>query len=115
MCHGAGNVDTMAHFDAVIAQVNASGERLRIDCNCPSACTMFLSARNVCITPNASLSFHAGGKPPRISPAATQHMLDSYNPALRQYVTANHFMDSLTFHTISGRDMIARFGYPACR
>jgi hypothetical protein len=30
-------------------------------------------------------------------------------------ITDNHFMDTFAFHAISGRDMIARFGYPACR
>jgi len=47
--------------------------------------------------------------------ASTQHMLNAYNSALRQYVTENRFMDSFTFHTISGREMVARFGYPGCR
>ena len=42
-------------------------------------------------------------------------MLDAYNPALRRYVTEHHFMDTLAFHAISGREMISRFGYPPCR
>jgi hypothetical protein len=49
-----------------------------------------------------------------VSPGYTQAMLSTYNAALRQYVTDNHFMDTLAFHTISGRDMIRRFGYKAC-
>jgi hypothetical protein len=106
----------MPRFDAVVSQYNASGERFRIDGHCQSACTIFLSIRNVCITPAATLLFHSGGDPSRnrVSAASTQHMLDAYNPALRQYVTANHFMDTFAFHSISGSDMIARFGYPAC-
>ena len=116
---GGGTTRTagLAAFDAVVQKYNASGERFRIDGHCQSACTMFLSIRNVCITPNATLLFHAGGNPNtgRISPDATQHMLDTYKPALRQYVTNNHFMDTLTFHAISGREMSSRFGYPACR
>jgi len=31
---------------------------------------------------------------------------------LRQYVTENNFMDTFALHAISGREMIARFGYP---
>jgi hypothetical protein len=106
----------MPRFDAVVQQYNASGERFRIDSHCQSACTIFLSIRNVCITPGATLLFHSGGdmQANRISLASTQHMLDAYNPALRKYVTDNHFMDTFAFHTISGSDMIARFGYPAC-
>ncbi len=107
----------MGRFDAVVAQYNASGERFRIDGHCQSACTIFLSIRNVCIMPNASLLFHAGGnmKAGHINPASTQHMLAAYKPALQQYVTQNHYMDTFEFHTISGSDMVKRFGYPACK
>lgn len=107
----------MPRFDAVVRQYNASGERFRIDSHCQSACTIFLSIRNVCITPNATLLFHAGGdmRMNRMSPASTQHMLAAYKPALRKYVTDNHFMDTFAFHSISGREMVARFGYSACR
>jgi hypothetical protein len=106
----------MPEFDAVVLQYNASGERFRIDGHCQSACTTFLSIRNVCITPNASLLFHAGGdmQNNRVNPNSTQHMLAAYKPALREYVMANHFMDTFEFHTISGQEMITRFGYPAC-
>ena len=93
-----------------------SGERFRIDSHCQSACTMFLSIRNVCVSPGATLLFHAGGTRLRgVSPGRTQQMLSTYNAALQQYVTANHFMDTLDFHTISGSEIIKRFGYPACR
>jgi len=107
----------MGNFDAVVQQYNASGERFRIDSHCQSACTIFLSIRNVCITPNATLLFHSGGDPQsgRVSASSTQHMLDAYNASLRQYVSDNHYMDTFTLHAISGRDMISRFGYPACR
>jgi len=107
----------MGRFDAVVAQYNASGERFRIDSHCQSACTIFLSIRNVCITPNATLLFHAGGNPKtaRMNAGSTQHMLAAYNSALQQYVTQNHYMDTFAFHAISGRDIIKRFGYPACK
>jgi hypothetical protein len=106
----------MPLFDAVVAQYNASGERFRIDAHCQSACTMFLSIRNVCITPNATLLFHSGGnRRTGISMRSTQHMLGAYNSALRDYVTEHHFMDTFELHAISGRDIVARFGYPACR
>jgi hypothetical protein len=106
----------MGRFDAVVQQYNASGERFRIDSHCQSACTIFLSIRNVCVTPNATLLFHSGGdmRANRINPASTQHMLDAYNSALRQYVLDHHFMDTFAFHSISGREIVSRFGYPAC-
>ena len=113
---GAPSAYAFAQFQSVIQQYNASGERFRIDSHCQSACTMFLSIRNVCVTPGATLLFHAGGsvRTGVVSPGFTQAMLDTYNAALRQYVTDNHFMDTLAFHTISGRDIIRRFGYKGC-
>jgi hypothetical protein len=117
MGYGAPNQAAFAQFLAVIQQYNASGERFRIDSHCQSACTMFLSIRNVCIAPGATLLFHAGGSRQKgiISPSYTQQMLNTYNAALRQYVSDNHFMETFDFHPISGGEIIKRFGYPACR
>jgi hypothetical protein len=77
----------------------------------------FLSIRNVCVTPGATLLFHAGGNMRKgiLNPSTTQQMLSTYNGALRQYVSDNHFMDTFVFHPISGSEIIRRFGYPACR
>ncbi|MGA7810037.1 hypothetical protein [Bradyrhizobium sp.] len=106
----------MPLFDAVVAQYNASGARFRIDSHCQSACTIFLSIRNVCVTLGATLLFHAGGtRRYGINDRSTQHMLAAYNQPLRQYVSEHHFMDTFEFHEISGRDIVSRFGYPACR
>jgi hypothetical protein len=114
--YGAPTAADFAHFQSVVAQYNASGERFRIDSHCQSACTMFLSIRNVCVSPGATLLFHAGGTPARgPDPAYTQMMLSTYNSALQQYITAGHYMDTLTFHSIPGSVIIKRFGYPACR
>jgi hypothetical protein len=114
---GAPDQAAFARFLAVIQQYNASGERFRIDSHCQSACTMFLSIRNVCVTPGATLLFHAGGNMRKgiLNPSTTQQMLSTYNGALRQYVSDNHFMDTFAFHPISGGEIIRRFGYPACR
>jgi hypothetical protein len=110
MGDGARTSAEFKQFQFVIQQYNTSGERFRIDSRCQSACTMFLSIRNVCVLPSATLSFHAGG-----SPAYTAQMLGTYNFALQQYVSANHYMNTPEFHTISGREIMKRFGYRACR
>lgn len=41
-------------------------------------------------------------------------MLSAYNAKLRNYVVSNHYMDTLAFHTISGADIIDKFGYKEC-
>jgi hypothetical protein len=104
-----------ARFDPVVSQYNASGELFRIEGHCQSSCTLFLGIRNVCIDRSATLLFHAAHDRSRnVSPSLTIHMLDAYNASLRNYVTANHYMETLAFHSIPGRDMIQKFGYRAC-
>jgi hypothetical protein len=85
MGYGARTPAEFEQFQSVIRQYNASGERFRIDGHCQSACTMFLSIRNVCVSQSATLLFHAGGNKLRgISPGRTQQMLGTYNSALQQ-------------------------------
>jgi len=99
----------------VVSQYNQSGELFRIDGHCQSSCTLFLAIRNVCVGRGATLLFHAAHDGSgNASPSNTQHMLAAYNPRLREYVTANHYMETLAFHAISGRDMIGKFGYREC-
>jgi predicted amidophosphoribosyltransferase len=112
---GYGMGGQFSRFDPVVSQYNQSGELFRIQGHCQSACTLFLSIRNVCIERNATLLFHAGhDKARNVTSYGTNHMLGAYNAALRDYVTAHHYMDTLEFHAISGRDMIQRFGYREC-
>ena len=112
---GYGMGGQFARFDPVVAQYNQSGELLRIEGHCQSACTLFLAVRNVCIDRNAELLFHAGHDRERnVTGKATNHLLAAYKPKLRQYLVSNHYVDTLAFHTISGSDMITRFGYREC-
>lgn len=108
----------MAKFDSIIGQYNASGELFRIEGRCQSSCTMFLAIRNVCVDPNATLLFHAAlsarERDHAPYPARNAHMASHYNASLRRFVLANHYMDSFTFHAVSGRDIIRKFGYRQC-
>jgi hypothetical protein len=103
-------------FDPVVSQYNQSGEQFRIEGQCRSACTMFLSIRNVCIVRSAQFGFHAGhDKYQNITASATAHMMNTYNAKLRAYLVANHAMETRAFFMISGRDMITKFGYRECK
>jgi hypothetical protein len=97
-------------FAVDVQKQDQSGEQFRITGHCQSACTMFLAVRNVCIEPSARLLFHAGD-----NAAATNRMMNSYNSKLRAYLIANRAMETPAFHTISGSDMISKFGYKACK
>ncbi len=104
-----------SRFDPVVSQYNQSGELFRIEGHCQSSCTLFLAIRNVCIDRNATLLFHAGHDRSRnVMASATNHMLAAYHAGLRNYLAANHYMDTLAFHSISGGDMIRKFGYREC-
>jgi hypothetical protein len=112
---GYGNGGWFARYDPIVAQHNASGELFRIQGHCQSACTLFLGIRNVCIEPSARLLFHAGhNRNKTITAKATNHLLQAYNVRLRRYLVAGGHMRTLSFHTISGADMIRKFGYREC-
>ena len=105
-----------AQFDPIVRQYNQNGEQFRIEGHCQSACTLFLGIRNVCIVRSAKLLFHAGHDRQRnIKASATSHLMSAYNGRLRAYLATNHVMDTLAFHTVSGSDMIGKFGYRECR
>jgi hypothetical protein len=114
--HGEGG--RIVDFLPVVQQFNASGELFRVQGVCKSACTLFLGIRNVCIERDATLMFHGGhdiqedvtGPDTRASRA----MLYRYNAALRQYLLDGHHMDSKEYHTLTGNDLIDRFGYREC-
>jgi hypothetical protein len=106
---GWGHGGNIAPYDAMIAQANASGELFRITGVCKSVCTMFLSIRNSCVEPGATLMFHAG-----VRPEITARMAATYNGALRSYVESNHMMDTRTLRGIPGSVIISKFGYKAC-
>jgi hypothetical protein len=102
-------------FRPEIERANATGELFRIKGHCQSNCTLFLGLRNVCVERSATLLFHAGHDRQRnINAASTQRMLDAYNAALRQYVVANGYMNTLEFHAILGSMIIDKFGYREC-
>jgi hypothetical protein len=112
--HGMGGA--FSDYAPIIARYNKSGERFRIEGRCQSSCTLFLGIRNVCVDPDAKLFFHAGrGRRNRISAASTAYMLKHYNAKLRAYLIEKHAMEKSSFFAISGRDLISKFGYRACR
>ena len=108
----------MPDFVKIVRQYNASGEQFRIEATCKSACTLFLGIRNVCIERDVKLMFHAGhdisenrtGPDTRASNAGVYR----YNESLRRYLVEGHHMDTDAFHTLTGADLVDRFGYREC-
>jgi hypothetical protein len=111
--YGAGGYFT--RYDPIVARFNRSGELFRIKGRCQSACTLFLGIRTVCVARGASLGFHGGrGGKGEISRSSTRHMRAAYNKTLRRYLDAHHAMETRRYFTVSGRDMIEKFGYREC-
>ena len=108
------NGGNFSDFLPVISQYNSSGERFPITGVCKSACTMFLSIRNVCVSPGAQFYFHAGKRRGAVDPRQTSVMLTSYNSALQSYIREHHMMETNEFKMLSGSTLI-KLGYPACR
>jgi hypothetical protein len=112
---GFENGGYFTRFDPVVAEFNETRRPFRIVGLCQSACTLFLSIRNVCVERTARFEFHAGsdGKG-NILRAASQHMLNAYNPKLRRFVIERGYLETLEFSAISADDIIDKFGYTEC-
>jgi len=108
------NGGKFADFLPVISHFNSTGERFPITGVCKSACTMFLSIRNVCVSPGARFYFHAGKQGVAVNQHQTNVMLSTYNSALQGYIRDHHMMETNEFQMVPGSTII-KLGYPACR
>jgi hypothetical protein len=80
-------------YVAKMQKAAAMGERVIIDGNCLSACTMTLGIippENVCATSRAVLGFHSAFTPTpwgkRDYPPGTMQMVSHYPPAIREWI-----------------------------
>lgn len=84
----------IGHYLQALAAVRSSGERVVIDGNCLSACTLVLGMvprDRVCVTSRARLGFHAAWMPdasgrPVTSPVGTQALWDVYPGYVRRWI-----------------------------
>lgn len=85
----------IGHYLQTFAIARASGERVVIDGNCLSACTLVLGLvprERVCVTQRARLGFHAAWMPdengrPVTSPMGTQALWNIYPNHIRGWIT----------------------------
>ena len=93
-----------------------SNEQVIIDGRCSSACTLVLGlvpSRRICVTKNAVFGFHAGWRPgflglPVINAPATRTLLNTYPPAIRQWIMRNGGLTDKMLY-LSGRDLLALY------
>src|SRR5581483_7547861 len=85
----------IGHYLQAFATLRASGERVVIDGNCLSACTLVLGLvprERICATSRARLGFHAAWMPdesgrPVTSPMGTQALWNIYPPHVKHWIT----------------------------
>ena len=88
-------------------------EPIRIVGRCESACTEYLGARDVCVSPDARFMFHAahnldGSR----NEQGVRIMLASYPPSVREWLYARGGLTAEPIDVV-GRDLIA-LGIPPC-
>lgn len=84
----------IGHYLQTFATLRSSGERVVIDGNCLSACTLVLGLvprERMCATDRARLGFHAAWMPdetgrPVTSPMGTQALWNIYPPRVRHWL-----------------------------
>lgn len=105
---------------ADVEDINALGLPVRIvGHHCNSACTLFLGAKDVCVSPSTLFGFHQpraeAGKPPLAQDkitAASRHMSKHYKPGLKTWwVSTGSQSKQLVY--VTGKELI-RIGYKAC-
>jgi hypothetical protein len=85
----------IGHYLQAFAMLRSSGERVVVDGNCLSACTLVLGLiprERMCATPRARFGFHAAWMPdvdgqPVTSPLGTQALWNIYPNAVRRWIS----------------------------
>ncbi len=95
-------------FKPYVNDAKKSGKQFRIKGHCQSACTMFLTVKNMCIESDARLLFHKAK-----TTQGTDDLWASYNSSLKAYLKSKGAMERDTFTVLQGREM-AKFGYRIC-
>ena len=100
-------------------RVRDSGERIVVDGQCLSACTLvlaFVPRERICVTPNAVFGFHSawsydgqGGE--ALNRGATQSMWNMYPERIRAWIRANGGLHQNLIY-LRGRQLAAL--YPTC-
>lgn len=105
---------------ADVEDINALGLPVRIiGRSCHSACTLFLGARDVCVSPRTSFGFHQPGRAKGRGlldqgtlDAAIRKAAEMYRPGLRDWWLKRGSRSKRLVY-LSGRDL-TRFGYRPC-
>src|SRR5690606_4855054 len=104
----------IGHYLQAFAMLRSSGERVIIDGNCLSACTLLLGVipRNrMCATPRARLGFHAAWMPdpegrPITSAMGTRALWNAYPASVRRWIARKGGLSRKMIY-MQGRELYA--------
>lgn len=113
---GGGRIE---EYVARFTRARDAGERIVVDGQCLSACTLVLALlprERICVTPNASFGFHAAWSPDVAGGAvgdskATELMWKMYPQRIRNWIRAHGGLGEKMVY-LRGRPLAAM--YPAC-
>ena len=105
-------------YQAKVWAADRAGRRIEIRGTCVSACTMFLGAKNVCVSKNAMLWFHAASDPDtkKISNLGNDVMRAYWPKPVQDYVERSGALRTVSFtrgRALSGVELQA-MGLPDC-
>jgi len=103
---------SLGRYLRMFAAIRESGERVIIDGNCFSACTLvtaMIPKDRVCVTQRAMLGFHAGWVDDQagnrvISAEGTQLLYQMYPPTIRRWITRHGGLGS-NIIVMKGREL----------
>jgi len=102
-----------------VRALNEAGARVEIRGDiCLSSCTMYLGARNLCISPATDFGFHGpsffgASLPERDFEYWSEVIASHYSPPLRDWFMREARYRQIRHMTVTGQELI-RIGYPAC-
>ncbi len=101
-----------------IRKMRATGQRVELRGTCLSACTMYLSLPNACVSSNATFGFHGPSRNgQQLSQREFDHwsrlMADNYREPLRSWFLTKARYRTSGYYNMSGTELI-RMGYPQC-
>src|SRR5215831_16354768 len=102
----------------MFAAIRDSGERVMIDGDCFSACTLvtaLIPRDRICITERAALGFHAGWFENKTgeritSPTGTRVLYEMYPPTIRNWIARRGGLGARTI-VLEGRELAAIYRY----
>ena len=102
----------IGHYLQAFAMLRSSGERVVVDGNCLSACTLVLGLiprSRICATPRARFGFHAAWMPdvdgqPVTSPMGTQALWNIYPASVRRWISRHGGLSRKMIY-LQGRDL----------